>query len=167
MKTLRYIFAALISFVAISTYAQTKEQKKAAKIVAIKALVDNQNFNFIAQYALPKGGARRYLTSNYDLKVKRDSLIAYLPYFGEAYFDVPYNPTDGGIKFTSTKFTFKVTPRKKGGWDILIEPSDVKYYQRINILVNVDGYTTVYFTITNKSYINFDGYIESNDKSKQ
>ncbi|NCD72234.1 DUF4251 domain-containing protein [Mucilaginibacter agri] len=166
MKTIKLIFSL---FIVLATFkgvlAQTKAEKKAAKQAAVTKMIDAQHYTFVAQYANPLGGGHRYLNSDYDLKVRKDSLIAYLPYFGRAYFDAGYGDSnDSGIKFTSTKFTYKATPKKKGGWDIVINPSDAKYITQINMYVSADGYTNAQFTITNKSAISFDGYLK--DKAK-
>jgi len=170
MKPIKYIFILLIAFTTINTaFAQTtpsKADKKKAKQDAVKALVESQHYTFIAQYANPLGGGHRYLTSDYDLRIRKDSLIAYLPYFGRAYFDVPYNANDGGIKFTSTKFTYTATAKKKGGWDVVIKPSDAKYIETINLYISADGYTNAQFTITNKSAISFDGILKDKATKK-
>jgi len=170
MKSIKHLLILLIALTTLSTsFAQTtptKADKKKAKADAIKALVESQHYTFIAQYANPLGGGHRYLTSDYDLKIRKDSLIAYLPYFGRAYFDVPYNSNDGGIKFSSTKFTYKITAKKKGGWDVIIKPSDVKYMDTINMYISADGYTNVQFTITNKSAISFDGVLKEKETKK-
>src|SRR5689334_12028310 len=57
---------------------------------------------FKAQSVFPSSGGIINLTSEYDLKLSRDSIIAYLPYYGRAYTATPGE--DGGIHFTSTKF---------------------------------------------------------------
>lgn len=163
MKPIKHFFILTLALTTITTaFAQTttsKADKKKAKQDDVKAMVEAQRYTFTAQYANPLGGGHRYLTSDYDLRIRKDSVIAYLPYFGRAYFDVPYNPSEGGIKFTSTKFTYKITPKKKGGWDVIIKPSDVKYMETINMYISADGYTNVQFTITNKSAISFDGVL--------
>ncbi len=170
MKSIKHIFVLFIALTTITTaFAQTtptKADKKKAQQDAVKALIESQHYTFIAQYANPLGGGHRYLNSDYDFKVRKDSLIAYLPYFGRAYFDTGYGNTDGGIKFTSTKFTYKITAKKKGGWDVIIKPSDVKYMDTINMYISADGYTNVQFTITNKSAISFDGILKDKATKK-
>src|SRR5579872_1513373 len=99
-----------------SLYAQSaKADKQAEKAVVIRNLVDSQNYAFIAQSAMPMSGPVRQLTSDYDLKVTKDKIVSYLPYFGRAYV-APIDPSRGGIQFTSKDFDYKTTERKKGGW---------------------------------------------------
>src|ERR1700755_2702852 len=95
--------------------AQTpKPDKKAEKKAAIKDLVESQHYDFRAQTVMPMGGRSRQLTSDYDVKVNKESIVSYLPYFGRAY-SAPIDPTKGGIQFTSKDFGYTITPGKKGG----------------------------------------------------
>ena len=163
MKTLRNILALLLIVAAglNSADAQTaKKDKKATKEAAIKKNIDNRHYTFMANYVLPQRGGARQLTSEYDLRITKDSVISFLPYFGRAYFDVPYNATDGGIKFTSTKFDYKVTDRKKGGWEITIKPTDVKNLNSLILYISTDGYASLSVTSSNRDFITFDGFLK-------
>jgi hypothetical protein len=143
------------------TAKQIKEQQKAA---SIKHKIDEQNYTFIAQYAQPLRGGQRYLTSDYDLHVKKDSVTAWLPYFGRVYMDVPYNPTDDGIKFTSTKFDYKISEKKKGGWTITIVLHDVRRTQKLLLDVYTNGSANLQATSNSRDAISFLGYIKDDDK---
>jgi hypothetical protein len=162
MKILRNIVILLLIVSAGSSVsnAQTKTNKKEAKLAAVKQKVDTRHYTFNADYVLPMRGGARQLTTEYDLRVTPDSVISFLPYFGQAYLDVPYNPTDGGIKFTSTKFEYKVDERKKGGWEITINPKDVKNIQRLVIDISTDGYASLSVTSTNKDFISYNGALK-------
>ena len=100
------------------------------------------------------------LTSTYDLRIKADSVISFLPYFGRAYFDVGYNQTDMGVKFTSTKFDYQVTERKKGAWMITIKPADVQHIESLILNISVDGYASLTISSNNRDVISYDGYLE-------
>ena len=143
------------------TAKQIKQQEKAA---SIKHKINAQKYTFIAQYAQPLRGGQKYLTSDYDLRVKRDSIIAWLPYFGRAYMDVPYNSTDDGIKFTSTKFDYKIVEKKKGGWTITIVLNDVRRSQKLFLDVFTNGSATLQVASNSRDAITFQGYIKDDDK---
>jgi hypothetical protein len=162
MKTFRKIFVLLLIVSAglSAANAQTGKDKKAAKLAEIKNSIVAKRYTFIANYALPLRGGGRQLTSEYDFRVTPDSLISFLPYFGQAYFDVPYNPTDGGIKFTSTKFEYKAVEKKKGGWEITIKPKDVKNLNTLNLYISPDGYGSLSVTSFNRDFITFDGMLK-------
>jgi len=140
--------------------AQTRKDKKAEKHAAIKRDIESKHYIFVADYVSPLRGGQRQLTSEYDLRIKPDSVISFLPYFGQAYFDVPYNPTDGGIKFTSTKFDYKVSNKKNGGWEITVTPQDVKNLERMILYISPDGYASLSVASVNRDFISFDGHID-------
>jgi hypothetical protein len=123
----------------------------------IQRVVNSKQFIFKAQSVLPMAGSTRYLTSDYEVKLLGDSLVSFLPYFGRAY-SVTYGER-GGIDFTSTKFDYKVKPRKKGGWDVTIETKDVKNNQRFNFSISEDGYASLQVISNNRQPISFNGYI--------
>lgn len=184
MKNLKYVLTLLTGlFLAVgSVHAQdsTKVERKAAKAEALKQLLDSKKFVFQAQYANPLGGGvttlngrminitpnvggggtgHVYLNYNYDVRVRPDSVIAYLPYFGRTTFAPAYNPTDNGIKFTSTKFGYAVKQGKKGSTIITITPQDAGYNRKMVFTISQDGYASLQMTITNRNAISFDGII--------
>jgi len=144
--------------------AYGQNPKKAAKQAAIKNMVDNTNFYFNADYALPQRGGSKLLTSTYDVKVTRDSIIAYLPYYGQAYLAPDPGTSEGGIKFTSTNFSYKVNPGKKGGWEIIIKPKDHditnwRDVQQMVMNISADGYASLSVLSSNRDPISFEGDI--------
>jgi len=167
MKTLLKISSVLLLlfFITTANAQQTPKQLKAQqKAASIKHKIDEQKFTFIAQYAQPLRGGQRYLTSDYDLHINKDSVTAYLPYFGRAYMDVPYNSTDEGIKFTSTKFDYKIVEKKKDGWTITIVLHDVRRTQKLILEVFTNGSATLQATSNFRDAISFTGYIKDDDK---
>src|ERR1700761_5229566 len=91
-----------------NVYAQnTKADKKAAKEAAVNKLIGSMYYDFVANMAFPQGGGTRSLAgSYYDLKVAKNTVIAFLPYFGRMY-SAPMDASEGGIKLTSTKFSYE------------------------------------------------------------
>jgi hypothetical protein len=164
MKTLVKISAIIIASICIATtlLAQqtTKQAKAAAKANAVKGKIDAQNYTFNAEYALPMRGGQKYLTSDYDLRITKDSVIAYLPYFGRVYMSAPITPEENGIMFTSTKFSYKVDPKKKGGWIITITPANVKYVAKLLLDVSPNGAASLSATSNYRDEITFTGYMK-------
>lgn len=91
--------------------------KKEAVANEVNQRVNDFDFTFKATYAYPTGFRSIYLSPFYDVKVNPDTIRSYLPYYGRAYV-ASMDPSEGGIKFTSTDFDYQVVPgRKKGtGW---------------------------------------------------
>jgi hypothetical protein len=122
-------------------------------------LINAREFRFVAQSVTPLRGTQRQLTSQYDVTVKKDSLVSYLPYFGRAY-QAPMNPSEGGIQFTSTKFSYDVKPGKKNSWNIDIKPEDQQSIQQLSFLIFDNGTATLNVTATQKDPISFYGRIQ-------
>ncbi|MEI6946289.1 DUF4251 domain-containing protein [Paraflavisolibacter sp. H34] len=139
-----------------TAYGQEGKKEKAART---EELVAGQNFVFKAQMAQPMGGRTIPLTSDYDLRVSKDSLVSFLPYFGRA-FVAPMNPSEGGLQFTSTQFDYKVKVRRKGGWDITLIPKDVRDPRQLNLNVSEQGYASLQVLSNNRQNISFTGAIE-------
>jgi hypothetical protein len=157
MKTINKLFGKIFFFsffaavFANSLYAQDKAS-------TIKNIVEARQFIFHAQTALPTSGVSRQLTSEYDLKVSKNSVVSYLPFFGRAY-SVPYGATDGGFNFTSTKFDYSIANRKKGGWEINIKPKDVADFREFSLTISENGYGTLQALSNNRQPISFTGFI--------
>lgn len=156
-----FLFIACFFTVSVAVAQQTaKQAKKAEAEAALKNKIDNRHFTFEANYALPLRGGQRYLTSEYDLRIVKDSVIAFLPYFGRVYMDPPMNSEDAGIMFTSTRFGYTATQNKKGGWTIIITPSDAKHSTKLQLGISTSGYASLTVTSNNRDQISFDGKIE-------
>ena len=157
MKNIKAFFILFaISLLAGSTMANAQEKGPDE----IKRIVESQNYVFRAQWANPQGSISRQLTSEYDLTVSRDTIISYLPYFGRAYV-APINPSEGGIKFTSTKFDYKQANNGKS-WKIMIKPKDASEVQQLYLDIYDNGKATLQVTSTNRQSISFSGYVEEN-----
>ena len=140
------------SFIRISpSYSQVSN--------SIADLIKAQNYVFVAQTASPSRGGLRQLDPGYDLVVKKDSVVAFLPYFGRSY-NAPTDPTQGGIKFTSTDFEYNLKDRKKGGWDIQIKPKDNKDVRILQLSVFENGSASLIVTSNSRQNISFNGRIE-------
>lgn len=142
------------------TRPEKRSDKKAEKAAEVKALIDSHYYLFNAQTAFPIGGRMRNITSNYDLVVKKDSVVSYLPYFGRAY-TAEYNVTRSPLDFTSTSFDYTVTPGKKDGWAITIKPKDNKSVQTMYLTVSSEGYATLQVTSNDRTAISFNGTLQA------
>ncbi|CAN5212504.1 DUF4251 domain-containing protein [soil metagenome] len=167
MKTsikLILVLAVAFAFYQPASAQNTKAQKRAAKEAALKKMVEDANFIFKANYVNPQGGGGHALTSEYDLVISKDTVTAFLPYFGRAYA-VNYNSTDGGIKFKTTHFDYKMQQNKKGGWSITIRPkdqdaSDMRDVQTLRLSITESGYASLNITSSNREPISFQGTVE-------
>ncbi|QIL39933.1 DUF4251 domain-containing protein [Pedobacter sp. HDW13] len=174
MKRLNLILSlAFISF-ATQLFAQTNKE-------TTTRIVGDKNYIFVANTAIPmanndinkvlmmmpggQGGSSINLSgSQYDVRVTKDSIVAYLPYYGRA-FSAPMDPTQGGIKFTSKDFSYTETKNKRGAYTIQINTKDVsKENYRFTINISTNGYASLTATSVNKQPILFNGYLDEPKK---
>jgi hypothetical protein len=123
----------------------------------VKSILDSKNYIFKADELKPLRGTRIQLSGEYSLKVFKDTLIAYLPYFGRA-FSAPLDPSDAGIKFTSTDFTYSQEKHRKN-WDITFTPTDAKDVKQLILSVFDNGYATLQVNSIRRDPVTFSGYI--------
>jgi hypothetical protein len=155
------IVVALLLSAGIVANAQEKNEASAQQ------LIESKNFVFKAETVTPSRGRFRQLTSEYDLVVAGDTVTAFLPYFGRA-FSAPINPTDGGIKFTSSDFQYVTEKRKKDGWEIVITPKDAQDVQTLYLTVFDNKKASLRVNSLNRESITFNGYIqEGKQKDKK
>lgn len=139
--------------------AQSAQTTKNDKAIALAKKLNDQMFVFIAQEALPMGGRTLPLTSYYDIKVNKDSLISSLPYFGRV-FTAPMNPADGGYMFTSTQIDYKATQTKKGSWDVVIIPGDRHKGEKFLLTAFSNGSASLQVMSNDRQPITFRGVIK-------
>jgi hypothetical protein len=156
------LFFIAMGVLAGAALAQTssKQAAKDAKAAELKGKVEEGHFTFVAQFIQPMGGEQHYLTDEYDLRVKKDSVIAWLPYIGRVYLDAPIFPDDNGVKFSSTKFDYKIQPKKKDGWSITVNLNDVKRSSKLIFDISSTG--SAYLTILSntRDQVAYLGYIK-------
>ncbi|HEX2609308.1 MAG TPA: DUF4251 domain-containing protein, partial [Flavisolibacter sp.] len=148
------IWIVMLTLIAFVSFHQVQAQDKNS----IRQLLESRDFVFKAQSVSPLRGGIRQLTSDYDLRIAGDSMIAYLPYFGRAYAGVILTPGDGPLTFNSTQYTYAITERKKG-WDVSITPKDAKDVRQLFLSVTQSGYASLNVTSNNRDNISFNGYI--------
>lgn len=163
MKKISILFI-LLSFTLgnITMYSQEKKSRKERKeeqVEKIKKLVESQNYTFYAQRALPMSGRSINLTSTYDLRVSREKVSAYLPYFGRAYV-APMDPREGGIHFDTEEFDYRPEQAKKGGWTVHITPKNIQKNYNLILNISSNGSATLSVNDPNRQTINFNGYID-------
>ncbi len=153
----RYIFFSLLTITQCTPAGKTAGSNSNASTIQ---LINSKNYMFVAQYAQPVGGRQIPLTSEYALQIKNDSLISYLPFFGQAYV-APLNPEDAGITFTSVNFNYTVSSTKKGSYNIVIKPKEESKANQMILNVTSSGYANLQVLSANRQAINFRGIVRA------
>jgi len=118
---------------------------------------------FKATYVTPNSGAGTTLTSEYALKVSKDTISAHLPYYGKSYETI--NNTDQGIKFLYTNFKYAIKEDKMGSWEIIIKPTvrsvlNLTDVRQLKLSISPSGFATLDVRSYNREPISYSGYIE-------
>ncbi len=135
------------------------DQKKNDEYNQLKSRIESKQFYFHAQSATTQKGKTIQLTSEYFLKLNKDSLQVDLPYYGRAY-SASYSSSDQALLFKTTEFKYSADSTKKGGWNILIEPKNASGVSKMNLSVTSSGYCTMHVISSTRSSISFYGTIE-------
>jgi hypothetical protein len=145
----------LLAFCAQPLCAQQSDQQA----IALKAAIDAQQYSFVAQRAVPLSMPSQTLQSDYELKIYKDSIVAYLPYFGKTN-SFAVNSSSTGINFTSKDFKYTAQEKKKGGWNIRINFKDADDTKQMYLNISSSGYTTLQVTSQDKESISYNGNIQ-------
>lgn len=151
-----------VVFTCSNLYAQATDEKQSAT----KTLVEGKRYEFVAQSMQPMSGRLRQLTTYYFVRVTPDTLISDLPYVGRA-FSPSYDPSAAGVNFTSTSYTYTITDRKKGGWEIVLKPKDYTDVQQLQLTVYANGTAYLHVTSNNKQPISYHGVLEPVKEKKK
>ena len=154
-----FAVALIFGFISCGSVKPTAEQQQQQKLLREK--IQSQHYRFIATFVVPRGNFQpRYLTYEYDLKISKDTVEAFLPYFGVAY-EAPADLTGGGIKFLSKDFDYRINPGKKAGnWIVNIRIRDQR--NEILLLLNMweNGNADLDVMDTSRQSISFRGKVE-------
>lgn len=138
----------------------TTHQSEKLTSSKVQNLVNDQRFIFTAESMTPLRGRMQILTTPYDVIVKKDTLICYLPYFGRAY-QVPSNPNNVGVQFTSNKYDYTFSPAKKNSWEIKLVPKDMTDIREMTLDIYNDGSAYLNILSNFRDAISYKGYISA------
>jgi len=152
MKKLAILLMLCLSF-SFLTKAQKVDPEK------VKAAVDSKTFVFLGRQATGMRGRSIQLDPGYTLNVSPEKVVADLPFFGRAYSSTP-GSTDGGLKFDFSEYTYEVKPRKKGGWDITIEPTQQNDIRSIFLTIQETGNASLRITSNSREGMSYTGILK-------
>lgn len=165
-KTMTAILVVTIGLLFSGCGASQSATEKAQQAQFLSEQIKSFNFEFVATYAYPQNFRPIYLSSPYDVKVSPDTVQAYLPYYGRA-FSAPMDPSEGGIKFTSTDFKYEIEKgRKAGNWIIKIITADTNRPFELNFNLWDNGSGSLNVQDRDRQSISFQGSVEAQKKPK-
>lgn len=145
--------------------AQNKKETKEKQIAAVKELVESRNYKINVNRALPMSGSSITLTSDFNLRVKNDSVFSYLPYYGRAY-SIPYGGGKG-LNFEAPLKNYKMKIDRKGRMNICFETQNSEDHFKFIINVYENGSTNIDVNMQNRQSISFYGDLIIDKKKNQ
>ena len=123
----------------------------------IAQAINNDRWDFTADYAYPSYGKSRNITGVYYVQCRKDTLIVALPYYGK--LNSPAGASnENPLDFKSTDFKLTREVRKKGGWLVTIKSPNSEV-QSMSFTFFDNGSARVNLIMTNRSGIDFSGKV--------
>lgn len=165
MKNIVFALILLFGFLSVNAQDSSKKsrkerkaEKKEQKMEEIKQLLNDETFMFTATHALPMGGGSKYLNYDYDVVVKNDTIVSYLPFYGVAYH-VEYGTRDLGFDFTQPLEEYKME-KDDDGYMIDFEVDNGMDHLNYTFHVSEMGNATLHVSSTHRQSITYYGNID-------
>jgi hypothetical protein len=149
------LLIALLLMISSCSALKVSSEEKAAQEAALRSAIEKQEYKIEVNRMHPMKGGSRQLTSLYSLEIKGDTVVSYLPYFGEAY-SIPYGGGKG-LNFTAkiTAYNFVFDNKGKAVIDLETKNEEDRYSYHIDIFPN--GSTNINVRSDNRQSIAFTG----------
>ncbi|MDR1675143.1 MAG: DUF4251 domain-containing protein [Tannerella sp.] len=161
MKTMHLVWIGTVIVLAATIQTSCSSSRATAvneQAQAVKQQIESRQYKISVNRMVPVKGPSQYLTSSYSLTVRGDTVISYLPYFGQAY-SIPYGGGKG-LNFESVITDYSLSYDRKGTARISFRTrseNDVLLY-RTEIFDN--GSSSIRVTSNNRQAISFYGTLE-------
>ena len=160
----KLLFALIVAGAAVMTACSSQGGRSTdpALEAAVKAKIESGQYRVDVDRITPRKGRTFSLTTPYNIRISRDSIYSYLPYFGESYS--PVMGRQDGLIFDGPITGYKVTEGKRGA--INVEFSARTFEDRYDYSLSVYPNGTSYLTVSpdRKSSVSFDGKLRVEDE---
>ena len=136
--------------------------KKSEKKEWVKKQIESGRYEIEVDKVTPARGNTKHLSSDYSVKLKGDTVISYLPYFGRVY-SAPYGGS-GGLDFTAPVTDYKLAYDKKGTATIKFDAKTSEDTYAFVIQVFENGSASVSVSSMNRQNILFHGELDDFDE---
>ena len=147
-------FLMLVFFI---TSSFVKQEISPAAQDEIAQAINNDRWDFTADYAYPSYGKSRNIMGVYYVQCRKDTLIVALPYYGKLNSSAGAN-NENPLDFKSTDFKLTKEVRKKGGWLVTVKKPNPEI-QSMSFTFFDNGNAQANFIMTNRSGIDFSGKV--------
>ena len=128
------------------TSGMSKAERKAYVAEQVYNGLDEKHYTIEVSHMTERRGGMRTLSGGYELQVKGDTVISYLPYFGDVYAGrtVPYGQQKA-LNFTGHIYNYVAVMEKQGEYRIQFqtETEEDRYIYTIQMFDNGKSYIDV------------------------
>lgn len=160
IKVMKNLLFIIIFAVSLSIGCSSSKQTTNSNSQETKEAIITDQWVFTAQSANPQGGRSRMLTDRNDMRVSKEAIVCYLPYFGRSYSGASSMSNPNPLDFKSADFTINREEIKKGGWRVTVKTKDNKAIQSMIFEFYENGSANLNVTLTDRSPITFIGTVE-------
>lgn len=161
----------LLSAIAVHVSAQSheaqdgklsrKERKEIERAKVEKMLADTVYVVDVTT-ALPMGWKSISLSARYSVKIEKDKVVSYLPYYGRAY-SLPYGGGDG-LSFEGKSEDYTMEPEKKGVRKVGFSVQTREDRFDFHLDISLDGSAFITVLSNNRQPISFSGHLRIRDE---
>ena len=156
------LLLAAVLLAACATSGLSKEERRAQTRKHVEECLAARSFKIDVRDMQTLRYGSRNLTSVWNVEVRNDSLISYLPYFGNAYSVTPYGSSNSkGLNFSERILSYEQERnqrKERTSITIQVANDEDKYTYLIEIYDN--GYSNVSVRSFNRDYISFSGELQ-------
>ena len=163
-KTINMILTVMGVLVLVGCSSLTPAEKaemRAKRAQAVEQALAARHYRVSVDMMYPRRGKAKNVSSDYGLEVKGDTLVSYLPYFGQAY-NVPYGGGKG-LNFTETFTEYHSKKLSNGATQVLIKVKNEEDVYNFTLEVFDNGSTSIDLNSRERESINYSGNMELPD----
>lgn len=140
------------------TNRQKKAEKQAERIAEVTDALNSKAFTMDVRTVNPMQGSTINVTSEYEVRIKNDSLFSYLPYFGRAY--TASLPPESPMIFDSPIEEYSIEKKGKGMYQVSAKVKNKMDNLIYFFIISETGSATLSVTSNNRQSISYYGTIE-------
>ena len=144
----KLLFSILVSFVTLVVLSacitpEERAARAAEQAAKVKAALSQRDFKISVDRMYTNRGGSKSLSYGYQVAVRNDSLISYLPYFGRSY-NIPYGGGKG-LNFSERISSYQESQGKNGlrVIDIDLQNEEDTYHYTLEVFDNGSSSITV------------------------
>ena len=160
MKQLFIFFILVMGLGYLSLHAQSGklENDSKTKVVIVKEKIESKSYVIHCDRIYPMRGQSRYITNDYSIELKGDTVRSYLPYFG-----VAHSASYGGnnvLDFKKVCRDYVIKEGKKGSWVVSFTVENENETLEYQLTIYPNGNVRVFIQPMKRDSVSYSGELE-------